>query len=107
MKKAMYQNRYDSINQVTSKVGELDAATATEISKHVNLSRQNILDVLKHAECIGYVTHTEEPYRFYKDGSILVSKKIWRATEYGLTNANWYMKAIEKYRNGKGMKPLL
>jgi hypothetical protein len=107
MGKAMYYNRYDSINRVVSKVGELGQATATEISKVVNLSRQNILDVLKHAETQGYVTHVETPYRYRKDGTILVSKKVWYATDYGLTNANWYMKAVEKYRDGKGMRPLL
>lgn len=107
MGKATYHNRYDSINQVVYKVGELGCATATEISKHINLSRQNILDVLKHAETWGYVTHVDELYRAETDKCQAVYRKVWRVTDYGLTNATWFMKAVEKYRNGKGMKPLL
>jgi hypothetical protein len=107
MGKATYHNRYESIHRVVSAIGEFGVETATEISKHVNLSRQNILDVLKHAETWGYVYHKEEPYRYRKDGSILVTRKLWYPTTYGLEQANWWTKGMKRYANGKGMKPLL
>lgn len=107
MGKATYHNRYESINKVVSAIGEFGCETATEISKHVNLSRQNILDVLKHAETWGYVYHKDEPYRYHKDGTLFVSRKLWYATDYGLQNATWFKKAMNKYQSGKGMKPLL
>jgi predicted transcriptional regulator len=107
VKKATYQNRYESINLVVSVMGEFGCETATEISKKINLSRQNILDVLKHAETWGYVYHKEVPYRYHKDGTLYVSKKLWYPTTYGLEHANWYVKAMNKYNAGRGMKPLL
>lgn len=107
MGKATYSNRYESINRVVNVVGQSDGITATEISKVINLSRQNILDVLKHAKTWGYVDCTEEPYRYRKDGSVLVRRKVWVATDYGKSNAGWFVSAMEKYKSGKGMKPLL
>lgn len=107
MGKATYSNRYESINRVVNAVGELGEATATQISKRVNLSRQNILDVLEHAQSWGWVTCQEVPYRYYKSGEVMVSKKVWRATELGKKNADWFVGALKKYENGKGMKPLL
>lgn len=107
MGKATYHNRLESINRVVWAIGEYGCETATEISKRINLSRQNILDVLEHAETWGYVYHKEVPYRYYKTGEVMVSKKMWYATEYGLQNANWFVAAMGKYNSGKGMKPLL
>lgn len=107
MGKATYHNRYESINRVVSTMGEFGCETATEISKRVNLSRQNVLDVLKHAETWGYVYHKEYPYRYRKDGSVLVSAKLWYPTDYGLEQVKWFVKAMSKYQSGKGMKPLL
>lgn len=104
MGKMTYSNRYYSINKVVSAMGEFGLETATEISKVVNLSRQNVLDVLKHAETWGYVYHKEVPYRYYKNGEIMVTKKLWYATEYGLDNARWFARAMQK---NNGMKPLL
>jgi len=107
MGKATYGNRYASINVVVNAVGELGLETPTQIAKHVNLSRQNVLDVLKHAETWGYVYHKEYPYRWDKDGNILVMATLWYATDYGRQNAGWFVKAMAKYQSGKGMKPLL
>lgn len=107
MGKATYHNRYESINRVVSAIGEFGCETATEISKHVNLSRQNILDVLKHAETWGYVYHKEYEYRKATDKCQAVYAKLWYPTTYGLEQANWYVKAMAKYQSGKGMKPLL
>jgi len=107
MNKATYYNRYESINRVVSAVGQLGNATATDVSKIVNLSRQNILDVLKHAETWGYVTHVEEPYRYYKNGQVMVTRKVWKQTHYGYVQSKWYVDAMKKYQSGKGMKPLL
>lgn len=107
MGKATYHNRYESINRVVWAMGEFGCETATEISKRVNLSRQNTLDVLKHAETWGYVYHKEAPYRYYKNGDVMVTKKMWYPTEYGLSHASWFVKAMASYHQGKGMKPLL
>lgn len=107
MGKATYHNRYESIMKIVSVVGELGLETATEISKRVKMSRQNVLDVLKHAETWGYVYHKEYPYRYRKDGTVLVTAKLWYPTTYGLDQAKWYTKAMNKYATGKGMKPLL
>lgn len=107
MGKATYSNRYESINRVVSVVGQLGNATATDVSKVINLSRQNILDVLKHAKTWGYVDCIEQPYRYRRDGSVLVTRKVWYATEYGFQHATWFVNAMEKYQSGEGMKPLL
>lgn len=96
-KRSTYHNRYMSINRVVMALGESDGKTATMISKEINLSRQAILDVLKHAETWGYVTHREEPHRVSKNGEVLVVKKIWKATKYGLENAKWLDKAIRNH----------
>lgn len=102
-----YSNRYESINRVVYAVGQLGCKTATEVSKHVNLSRQNILDVLKHAKSWGYVTEEKQLYRAQTDKCQAVYRSVWTVTPYGNEHSSWFVNAMKKYENGKGMKPLL
>lgn len=95
MKKSTYHNRYMSINTIVAFLTKAGEATATSISKHVNLSRQAILEALKHAETWGYVERREEPYRQGK-------RIIWKATDYGSKNAEWLMKAMSNYQLKQG-----
>jgi len=95
--------RYDrmrNINIVVNAIGEFGDETPTQISKRCNLSRQAILDILKHAETIGYVYSKKEPYRYRKDGTVLVERSLWYTTDYGLQNARWFVKALNQYKEG-------
>lgn len=107
MGKATYHNRYESIMRVVNAIGEFGDETPTQISKRVNLSRQNVLDVLKHAETWGYVYHKEYVYRKATEKCQEVIASLWYPTSYGLEQSKWYIKAMAKYQSGKGMKPLL
>lgn len=107
MGKATYHNRYESIMRVVSAMGEFGDETPTQIGKRVNLSRQNVLDVLKHAETWGYVYHKEYVYRAATEKCQEVVASLWYPTDYGFQNAKWFVAAMSKYQSGKGMKPLL
>lgn len=76
----MYRNRYLNIHKVVKIAGELGECTATQISKHCNLSRQAILSILEDAKLFGFVTVREEPYRQH-------IRKLWKATDYGVHHA--------------------
>lgn len=106
-KRGTYTNRLYNINLVVNAIGEFGDETATQISKRVNLSRQAVLEVLKHAESWGYVYSKEYPYRYRKDGTVLVTAKLWYTTSYGLDNAKWYVKAWNEAMKGKRQLPLL
>lgn len=97
MGKMTYSNRYESINRVVWTMGQFGCETATQISKHVNLSRQNILDVLKHAETWGYVRSEKYLYRAATENCQEVWATRWYPTKYGLEHANWFVNAIKKY----------
>lgn len=107
MGKATYHNRYQSIMKVVHAIGEYGDETPTQISKRVNMSRQNVLDVLKHAEKWGYTYHKEYVYRAATEKCQEVKASLWYVTGYGFTSAKWFIEAMSKYQSGKGMKPLL
>lgn len=86
---------------VVEAIGQVDCMTATEISNIVNLSRQAVLDILKHAMAWGWVHGTQEPYR--KN----VKRWVWQSTDYGYKNAAWHMNAYRNAINKRGQLPLL
>lgn len=95
-------NRVHNINMVVEQLATMPyGTTATDISKCLNLSRQAILEILKHAESWGYVIRTTERYRSN------TNRHTWSATDYGDKNATWYMQAIRKAKASSGQLPLL
>jgi len=101
-------NRYRHIMMCVNALGEYGDETATQLSKRVNLSRQAILDILHQAETWGYVYSKKSPYRYRKDGTVLVYAYLWYPTEYGLQNSGWFVRAWNSAANKIGKQlPLL
>lgn len=97
MSSRRYLNRWVNIYKVCGAMADSGAVTSTSISKHVNLSRQSVLKILKDAETQGYVTSEKEPYRQH-------FRTVWKVTKYYLANRALHDNLVTQYSKLKQME---